>query len=90
MSTTKTILLVEDDRRLASHWRWILEGVGYCVIHVSTVDAAIEVLESTQIDLLLTDILIEDNGRDRCGSRWIGNRIVRCIESQSAAGNHRN
>ena len=61
MSTTKTILLVEDDRRLASHWRWILEGVGYCVIHVSTVNAAIEVLESTQIDLLLTDILIEDN-----------------------------
>ena len=59
MSAVKTILLVEDDRGLALHWQSLLEDVGYHVIHQSTVGSAIKVLESTQVDLVVTDILLE-------------------------------
>ena len=60
MSTIKTILLVEDDWVLASYWRSLLEEAGYQVIHQSTVSTAIKVLESTHVDLVICDIVIED------------------------------
>ena len=60
MSTIKTILLVEDDWVLASYWRSLLEEAGYQVLHQSTVSTAIKVLESTHVDLVICDIVIED------------------------------
>ena len=60
MPTTKTILLVEDDLGQASHWQSLLEQASYRVIHQSTVGAAIEVLASTSVDLVITNILIQN------------------------------
>ena len=60
MSTVKTILLVEGDRVLVSHWRRLLDKAEYRVIFSYTVKDAIEILESTHIDLVVTDILIEN------------------------------
>ena len=60
MSTVKTILLVEDDWELVSHWRSALEDEGHYVIHHSTVGAAIKVLQSRRVDLIITDIVLED------------------------------
>ena len=59
MSTIKTILLVEDDPGLASRWQSLLEQAGHRVIQESTVSAAINVLASTPVDLVITDIFIE-------------------------------
>ena len=53
-----TILILEDDVRLARHWQMAFEQHGYGVIHETTADAAIDVLQQTQIDLVVSDVLI--------------------------------
>lgn len=55
----KTILFVEDDLKLASHWQGLLEQAGHRVIHKCSVEAAIEVLQESTIDLIITDILLQ-------------------------------
>ena len=54
-----TILLVEDDPALASHWRQALEAEDFRVIHEPSVERAIDVLEGTPVDLVITDIVLE-------------------------------
>ena len=54
-----TVLLVEDDWGLVSHWQALLEQEGHRVIHESSVRSAINVLDDTKVDLVITDILIE-------------------------------
>lgn len=54
----KTILILEDDLDLASHWRMWLEGAGHRVIHQTDVKGAIHVVDSREIDLVICDILI--------------------------------
>ena len=54
-----TVLLVEDDRTLSAHWREGLESQNFHVIHVTTAVAAIDVLQDTTVDLVITDIVLE-------------------------------
>ena len=54
-----TILLVEDDRRLAAHWQQSLETEGFRVIHETSVEGAIDVLDETTVDIVVTDIVLE-------------------------------
>jgi CheY-like chemotaxis protein len=56
----KRILLLDDDRQLAAHWRAMLEEGGYYVAHETMVDSAIAALEREPFDLVITDILIRD------------------------------
>ena len=56
----KSVLLVEDDRRLAAHWQSILEAHPYRVIHETTAKGAIQVLDETTVDLVITDIVLAD------------------------------
>ena len=60
----QTILLVEDDRRLAAHWQDLLEDQNFRVIHETTTAGAIEVLDEIPIDLVLTDLILEDEQED--------------------------
>ena len=55
---TKSILVFEDDLRIAEHWKAILEKAGYRVYHEADVDEAIKVVDEETIDLVLTDIFI--------------------------------
>ena len=54
----KTILLVEDDLELASHWRSLLAEAGHHVVHESTAKAAIEALDSKEADLVIADMMV--------------------------------
>ena len=59
----KTILILEDDLRLGTHWKSLLEAAGHRIIHETDADEAIHVVDNEQIDLVISDILIrsEDN-----------------------------
>ena len=61
----KTILLVEDDWSLALHWQALLEKEGFFVVFYNKVRPAIDLLVNTDVDLVITDILIasEDGSR---------------------------
>ena len=55
-----TILLVEDDRALAAHWREGLESQNFRVIHATSVAGAIEILKDNSVDLVVTDVFLEE------------------------------
>ncbi len=52
------ILVVEDDQALALGLRINLEAEGYEVIHVTTAEEGISVLENSSIDLIVLDIML--------------------------------
>ncbi|TNE51889.1 MAG: response regulator [Deltaproteobacteria bacterium] len=54
----KTILILEDEKRLAFHWQQVLEEAGYNVIPTHTTDESIAVLQEEEIALIICDILI--------------------------------
>lgn len=54
----KTVLLLEDDFDLASHWKELLEELGHGVIHVTDTESAIKAFEESEVDLVISDILI--------------------------------
>ena len=54
-----TVLLVEDERALANHWREGLESQNFHVIHVTTAAAAIDFLQDNSVDLVITDMFLE-------------------------------
>ena len=54
-----TILLVEDDQRLASQWQISLETKNYRVIHEYSADGAIEALSETNVDVVVVDIVLD-------------------------------
>ena len=55
----KSILLVEDDMRLASHWQAVLEAHDFRVVHETSVEGAIDALDELTVDLVITDIVLE-------------------------------
>jgi len=55
-----TILILEDDDRLCQHWRSLLELKGYLVIVQSDTDGAIQSLNESKIDLVISDMIIRD------------------------------
>ncbi len=54
----KKILLLEDDRELASYWQNTIEDAGHRVVTFHTVDEAIAYLKGTGVDVVITDMLI--------------------------------
>ena len=61
------ILLVEDDKTIASGLEFSLQGEGYGVILCYNMKSAVQALESDRIDLCLLDVSLPDgNGYDIC------------------------
>lgn len=58
----KTVLILEDDFDLAMDWKSHLEEREFAVIHTSTSEQAIEVLNDRAVDLIITDVLIKEDG----------------------------
>lgn len=52
------ILLVEDDERLQQLYQSVLERAGFLVFAVANVTEALKQLESTQMDVIITDIMM--------------------------------
>lgn len=52
------ILLVEDDERLQQLYRSVLERAGFLVFAVANGTEALKRLESTQVDVIITDIMM--------------------------------
>ena len=57
----KSILILEDDPRIAEHWKSLLERAGYRVFHEVDADRAIQVADEEPIDLIITDIFIRES-----------------------------
>ena len=57
----KTILIMEDQPELASHWREHLEDAGFNVVHASNFAEAVSVLETRDVDVVISDMLIHDD-----------------------------
>jgi len=67
--SVKRILMLEDDRQLASYWQTALEERGYAVVHETDVDRAIAAVDAEEpFDLVITDILIRDT-EDKLGAK---------------------
>jgi two-component system, cell cycle sensor histidine kinase and response regulator CckA len=60
----KVVLVVEDDRDLASIYRNLLEHSGYRVLSVTTAESALELVEARggRVDLVLSDIVMDGMG----------------------------
>ncbi|QDU80035.1 DNA-binding transcriptional regulator TorR [Polystyrenella longa] len=54
----KTILILEDDIDLANHWQTWLEEAGYRVLHESDAAGAVAIVDSIEVDLVISDIFI--------------------------------
>lgn len=66
-----TVLLVEDDQRLAMVLEKLLQAQGYLVAHAGTIAAATALLEEMRPDVILLDVLLPDgNGLDFMQSVW--------------------
>ena len=52
---------MEDQVELASHWREHLESAGYNVIHAKNFPEAVSVLESQEVQVVVSDMLIRDD-----------------------------
>lgn len=62
----KTILLVEDDKALATGTVFVLEAEGYTVRHAANIRSANELLDD-KVDLMLLDVMLPDgSGYDFC------------------------
>jgi two-component system cell cycle response regulator CpdR len=59
------ILLAEDDSSMREYLQRALQRVGYDVTAVGCGTEAMPLLEAERYDLLLTDIVMPGNGRDR-------------------------
>ncbi|HWP03352.1 MAG TPA: ATP-binding protein [Gemmatimonadaceae bacterium] len=55
---TETILLVEDEEQLRNVLARVLRGRGYTVLEADNGRSALELLSSTKVDLLLTDVVL--------------------------------
>ena len=54
------ILVVEDDPQLQLLYRSVLERAGFSVITALNGEDALKKLEATRIELIITDIMIDD------------------------------
>ena len=55
-----TVLIMEDETELASYWREALEASGYIVFHASDFAQAVSMLESRDVQVVVSDMLIRD------------------------------
>ncbi|MEO1173945.1 MAG: response regulator transcription factor, partial [Myxococcota bacterium] len=58
VSPSTTVLLVEDDVRLAELTREYLEGHGYSVTHVTTAENGLKELRALRFDVVLLDLML--------------------------------
>ena len=56
----KKVLIVEANQQLASHWTALLERDGLQVIHEVSTPAALDCLAASQVDLVISDMVIPD------------------------------
>lgn len=56
----KKILLLEDDRELASHWQQLLEDNGHRVVVFHTATEAIQYIKEAHVNVVISDMLIRD------------------------------
>jgi two-component system cell cycle sensor histidine kinase/response regulator CckA len=54
----ETVLVLEDDTSVRGVIRTVLEMAGYTVLEAGAVDAALEIVRSSEVRLLLTDIVL--------------------------------
>ncbi len=57
-SNGERVLVVEDEQSVREITRMQLEGLGYVVSEAETGSAALDILENTEIDLMLTDAVL--------------------------------
>lgn len=70
----QTLLVVEDDPKIRTLLRNVMEDEGYAVVEAATASEALQVIEKTKIDLVTLDLhLGADNGLD----------LARAIRKQS-------
>jgi CheY-like chemotaxis protein len=58
-----TVLILEDDARLADEWRALLTDHGLQVLYVRTATEAGEALRHAAVDVVLADIFVEVAGQ---------------------------
>lgn len=61
----KLILVVEDDFKTALTLCWLLEAHGYNCISATSVDQALQVFRNNEVDLVISDYIIAQEGRVR-------------------------
>jgi len=67
MTQQEKILIVEDNKKLASYIKTCLEECGYKVNHISQGDKAVYCIIRDQPDLVLLDIMLPGmNGKQIC------------------------
>lgn len=54
------ILLVEDESALAEIVKEVLEGKGFTVVHVNTVEAALIAVKDISVDIFVLDVMLPD------------------------------
>ncbi|MGD9856849.1 MAG: response regulator transcription factor [Planctomycetaceae bacterium] len=62
MATGRQILLIEDDREIATAMRSILEGAGYEITHASNGIEGQRQVEAVRPDLIITDMMMPKMG----------------------------
>lgn len=59
----KTILICEDNIPLGAYWRRLLEEQGFIAYCCETVTQALELTHKLSPDLIITDMIIKENGQ---------------------------
>lgn len=57
----KTVLLIEDDMWLADSYQEVLSHDGFECVAVTTVDEALEIINTTVPDVIVADVLLGDH-----------------------------
>ncbi len=81
----KRILIMEDDERLSSEWRAVLEEHGFQVTCENSVEGAIDALEESRFDVVITDLLLRDENaklRARGGLSLISHIRLRWLKDR--------
>lgn len=58
----KTILVMEDELSVFNSIRLSLASLGFDVIHARNATHALEVFDQEQVDLLITDVFVKEDG----------------------------
>ena len=51
---------MEDEPQLAAYWREALEATGYIVVHANNYEEAVSILEKSEVQVVVSDMLIRD------------------------------
>ena len=91
------VLLTEDDPRIRSAMRLVLEEDGYDVLEAASAERATETLSTQSADLLLLDVMLPgmpaptttSPSRSRRGSCWLASRSRSDDRHRRPARTHR-